>query len=71
MKDDEIPALILIDPPVGPFDAPDAIRAWIRELEAMPQVPYVPDSLTQAREWLAMAETRAQSGDAASDCSDD
>ena len=53
---DNGPAVILIDPPVGPYSTCDEIRAWIRELEAMPRIPYVPEALEEARDWLKLAE---------------
>jgi hypothetical protein len=52
------PALIPIDPPFGPYSSPGEIRQWIRELESMPQVPFVPESLEEARHWLSEAAQR-------------
>jgi hypothetical protein len=53
MKDkQDQPALIMVDAPVGPYSSPDEIRQWIRELESMPQIPYVPEALEEARGWL-------------------
>ena len=52
---------LLIDPPVGPWDPPDEIRAWIERLEEM-RVGYegepvalsaVERSLQSARTWLS------------------
>ena len=57
---------IIIDPPVDEFSAPEAIRAWIRELAALAQqhrddetaLGYIRASHDRAVEWLQFAEER-------------
>lgn len=49
----------LIDPPVGPFSPPEAIREWIAELERMqPQDAQVAEAAQQAAGWLETAQRR-------------
>ncbi len=56
MKDkQEQPALAMVVAPVGPYNSPDEISQWIRELESMPQIPCVPEALEVARGWLHTA----------------
>lgn len=49
---------ILIDPPVSAYSDPGEIRAWIRELEAMPDRPEVRTALDEAREMLRVSIER-------------
>lgn len=49
--------MMIIDPPVGPFDPPEAIRAWLARLEQLPaDDESVQDAKEEARHWLARAE---------------
>jgi hypothetical protein len=50
----------IIDPPVTPYSSADEIRAWISELESMPDSEAKTDELRLARSWLVNRE-----GDAA------
>lgn len=42
----------IIDPPVGPYDLPAAIQAWLDELDQMEPTPDVQAAIEQAQEWL-------------------
>lgn len=49
--------MMIVDPPVTPFSFIEELRAWLAELETMPQdAPEVADAQEQARAWLAAAE---------------
>jgi hypothetical protein len=50
--------ILLIDPPVTVWSPPDAIRAWMRELEAM-RAQYAGDA--EALRYVARAEEDARS----------
>lgn len=50
---------MIIDPPVGPYDSPDAIEAWLDELREMPAAPEVDQAIEQAQEWLDHARRQS------------
>jgi len=52
MENDPNKGYILIDAPVGPFHPSGDIKAWIKELEAMPDKPEVKSALNDANRWL-------------------
>jgi len=63
---------VVFDPPISPFSPPEAIRAWIRELELLSAKPeyaqaparqQVAAALSQAREWLNTSLSVHASGD--------
>lgn len=43
---------MIIDPPVGPYDSPEAINAWLDELRALPMCREVADAIQEAEGWL-------------------
>lgn len=43
----------IIDPPVGPYSTEREIRAWIAELERMPDLPEVRAAIEEAERWIA------------------
>lgn len=43
---------MIIDPPVGPFDSPEAIKAWLDELRALPMCQEVAQAIQEAERWL-------------------
>jgi hypothetical protein len=45
----------LIDPPVGPYSAPEDIEAWLAELRGYPKTPEVERAIRDAE---AMLKTR-------------
>lgn len=48
---------MIIDPPPVSYGPPDAIRAWLEELAALPQDdPDVVAAINQAKRWLADCE---------------
>jgi hypothetical protein len=55
----------LIDPPVTPYDPPDAIREWIAELEALPESAERAAALAEARAWLVAPQCRSRAEGAA------
>lgn len=55
---------MIIDPPPVVYGPPEAIRAWLQELAAMPQNdPDVIDAVRDARQWLMQAEAMSGQGD--------
>jgi hypothetical protein len=49
---------MIIDPPVGPYDTPEAIEKWMDELRKMPEAPEVDRAIQDAVAWLADARAR-------------
>lgn len=49
----------IIDPPVTPYSSAEDIRAWISELESMPDSEAKTDALRLARLWLVSRESQA------------
>lgn len=43
---------MIIDPPVGPFDNPEVIKAWLDELRALPMCQEVAQAIQEAERWL-------------------
>jgi hypothetical protein len=43
---------MIIDPPVGPYDNPEAIKAWLDELRALPARQDVAEAIQEAERWL-------------------
>lgn len=43
---------MIIDPPVGPYDSPEVIKAWLDELRALQMCQEVADATQEAEGWL-------------------